>query len=318
MKAQTSCPALQSYFSTLTSERKQQLGRIKNVNLMVVVDNAHIPLGEDFHSRNVEDDDNMEKLSQSLSAMDTLSFPPPFLLDDGSCSSRWDSIEGRVGMCNEFDSALRKPSRSRDDSFFGQDAGLLSECIDRTFHQRQISPVPKKRTRRLLKNYPGGDAFRSYSSPHPSFSLDSTTRWLRELPSLRVGDSSSRGLHRRLEISDDASATTSAPEKVPKDRPPNTSSCRSPHIREMICWCDVSDKVVDLDPAAEEDMGGMECRNKSSNVNMKLSIVQPEASQRKLASHEAQDQVYLRMYSSKRIPPTSVLDHIPLSSSRVP
>lgn len=151
------------------------------------------------------------RLSQSLSELNTVSFPPPFLLtsDDGSsCSSRWDSIEGRRGggkrgrsSCNESDFTIQKPSRSRDkydeatrlqqeeaplydtgtststSSVVPPPAGTQS--LDKTSHERRgqscpTSPVPKKRTRTrtrrvVIKNYfRGGESFRRYYSSPPS------------------------------------------------------------------------------------------------------------------------------------------------------
>lgn len=190
-------PALQSYFSMLISESK---------NITVVVDNAHIPLGDDYLFSD-RDSNNTERFSRSLSALNTLCFPPPFLADEGSCSSRWDSIEGsmrRRRTCTESDFTLpHKPSRTQDEYYCKKPEHDTTartqqhQYLDKTFHHRTtISPVPTKKSKkkRLLKKFPGGGpSCRSYSSLHlPSHSLDSTTQWLFELP-LGVGDLSPRG-----------------------------------------------------------------------------------------------------------------------------
>jgi hypothetical protein len=115
--------ALLSYFSNLALERDTECE-----NLTVVVDNAHIPL-YDFVG------DPVRAFSQSLSAINTVSFPPAFLKE----TSRWESIEGS----SNSDFSLSVPSRSRDD-------------LDAGFSPR--------------------------SHLQPTSSLNSTARFLRDLP----------------------------------------------------------------------------------------------------------------------------------------
>jgi hypothetical protein len=280
-------PALQSYFSMLASERKQEC-----VNMTVISDNAHIPLGEDYLLN--DEEDNMENFSQSLSALNTLSFPPPFL-DDESVSSRWDSMESPRGPCNEADFPLHKPSRTRDE-YDSEHAETRPQCIDKTVHQRQcppLSPVPNKRkTRRLLKTFPQGGAFRTYETPRPSSSLDSVTRWLRELP-LEAGDLSPRGPRRGLKAYEN--------EVKVKHSPPPAGTTETRIEEELLLrsvlvppLCRAQRTLADIvDPAtsdeAEDDSKVVDLNNKSRGVEGLSS-----SQQLKLASQESPDQMFQR------------------------
>ena len=200
-------PSLCVYFSLLAQEMGFERG-----NLVIVVDNAHIPLGADEYQLANEDACN-EAFSRSLSAINTVSFPPPFLMmnDRDVSSSRWDSIEiRRVGAGNrssrrlshqaESDLGPQKPGRTRDD-----DSDTETQSIDKTMHHRFTerrsikSPVLiNKKTRRRQRGLRPIVATSHTTNtaelrkphkkapPGPSSSLDSTSRWLRELP--RRGD----------------------------------------------------------------------------------------------------------------------------------
>jgi hypothetical protein len=112
--------ALLSYFSNLALERDTECE-----NLTVVVDNAHIPLS-DF----VEDP--VMAFSQSLSAINTVSFPPAFLKE----TSRWESIEGS----SNSDFSLSVPSRSRDDL----DAGFSPRSHSLNSTARFLRELPQE------------------------------------------------------------------------------------------------------------------------------------------------------------------------------
>ena len=181
--------ALHSYFSRLAVERETDCE-----NLTVVVDNARIPLSDEYF---LADERRTAAFSRSLSALNTLSFPPPFLSHQGEeSSSRWDSIEsqGRRRPTTDLDLSLLKPSRTRDDSDSEE-----HQYMDKTTHcscpRRTVSPMPKKKTKkktRRLRGSPG--SFRQSASLKPTASLDSSSRWLRELP--QVGDVSPTMLQR--------------------------------------------------------------------------------------------------------------------------
>ncbi len=171
--------ALHTYFVQLTFERGTDCK-----NLTIVVDNAHIPLSEEHMC--ADQGTRKEALSQSLSAINTLSFPPPFLVETEDGASRWNSIEIRGAsrrLRTESDFAVPKPSRTRDDY------ESESQSMDKTMHHRFPrgirSPVPTKRTMRRLAIIPGSAEYKKYRPPRPSPSLDSTERLLRELPRVR-------------------------------------------------------------------------------------------------------------------------------------
>ena len=134
-------------------------------NITVVMDNAHVPLNGDFLASNGEDGG---RFWQSLSGMNQMDFPPPFLLGNASLSpetpSRWDSVEGQRHGMVESDFGISYPSRTRDDS------------ID---YEIKPPPPPSSSPTRL--------------SPRPTTSLDSATRRMRKLqpPLRRVGNKSS-------------------------------------------------------------------------------------------------------------------------------
>ena len=143
--------SLESFFSNLALE----LNLEGSENLTVVVDNAHIPL--QFQKKKNAADNTNETFSSSMSALDTVLFPPPFLKDE--YYDRWSSNEGiSIGS----DTSLNVPSRSRE----GRDAATTNRITAVDQFIDSIIEEEEKQTRCI--------------STHPS--LDSTERMLRQLP----------------------------------------------------------------------------------------------------------------------------------------
>ena len=124
----------------------------------IVMDNARLPAHCFAFFGGCNDDcllDNpMEALSQSLSAINTVPFPPPFLKNTTS-STRWNFDESNSSG-KGLDVSLNVPCRSRDvdsDNDDGDD-----------------------------DNYDDDNSITLIHPPVHSSSLDSTTKWLRELP----------------------------------------------------------------------------------------------------------------------------------------
>ena len=88
-----SIATLNSFFQDLATEQETDCE-----TLTIVVDNAHIP---------VHYSGPTEAFSRSLSAINSVPFPPPFLKE----TSRWESMEGS----SNSDFSLSVPCRSRDD-----------------------------------------------------------------------------------------------------------------------------------------------------------------------------------------------------------
>lgn len=238
MSSETFSRSLHLYFSSLAMDFD-----INCENLVIVVDNAHIPLSAEHHLL-ADKDANYGAFSRSLSAINTVSFPPPFLMtvnDESDVSSRWDSIairrrgsSSRLVNHAESDLGPQKPGRTCDDYYESE-----PQSIDKTMHttsnrftagrcikspvlikktprrRRRTPIVPTNRTttttdelRHKPYHAPGPSSSTSrwlrersttttttteelrrkpYNAPGPSSSLDSTSRWLRELP--RRGDS---------------------------------------------------------------------------------------------------------------------------------
>ena len=129
-------------------------------DLTIVMDNAHLPahcfeFSAGYLADNV--DNPMEAFSQSLSAVNSVPFPPPFL-EDAKSSSKWNFDESYSSVNGTGrDVPLNIPSRSRD----ADDVLVFSD--DENDDEGD--------TNSLTIHPPG----------HTS-SLDSTTKWLRELP----------------------------------------------------------------------------------------------------------------------------------------
>jgi hypothetical protein len=123
--------SLKSYFIHLAAERDTDCE-----NLTIIVDNAHIPV----HFTIKKDvNDTMEGFSRSLSAINCVSFPPPFLKD----TTRWESMKGS----SNSDFSLSVPSRSRDDL----DRNLLGHSLSR----KNFGPCSSlDSTERMLRKLP--------------------------------------------------------------------------------------------------------------------------------------------------------------------
>ena len=123
----------------------------------IVMDNARLPahcfafFGNDEYSDRLLDNP-MEALSQSLSAINTVPFPPPFLKNTTS-SRRWNFDESNSSG-KGLDVSLNVPCRSRDVDSDDDDSNDNDD----------------------------DDSITLIHPPGHSSSLDSTTKWLRELP----------------------------------------------------------------------------------------------------------------------------------------
>jgi hypothetical protein len=213
-------------------------------NLTVVVDNAHLPVHCFFANASswneVDNDEPMVALSQSLSAISTLSFPPAFLLQQQSncSSSRWSCDESQS---SGLDLSLIVPSRSRD-------------CDSPLWNARRKSANSTTATTTTYADHT--------LPPTKTASLDSTTKWLRELP---VDPPQTSSLRRR-----GGTRGVDTPLKCPKSRGGEYQELPS------LIECQYCDEGLDIHPQQLGSLDGLKNKHVVATLSCAMRVLKSE------------------------------------------